>query len=571
MTNLLLDRRRQFDGPAGILANFAGSGGNGLAALPMTSPTNLLWMHRMTRRTLRMTFLFLAALLFVPAAEAVAACSGSGLKWSCTAGSTLAEVQNAYNSAADGATITFAGGSYNWTTGTLTLSNTKGVTLACANERACVVTKGTATTIYMDMLSGENTRLYRLTGFVFRGGSGSVIWWSSGNGTTSSTMSNCRIDHNTIDRLATSSIAILLGGGSVASKFRCVIDNNVFSGLDNFMSLKYLGPGNPDLYPASVRGTRDNVFVEDNVYDFEKASDLGSGCIDVWYAGSVVVRNNESKNCLWTAHGTPHKTVVNFEFYKNTVRRTAGSGFWTNGQRLFHHQGSGEILAWGNAFGAEEELSGIPLDVTHYRSASPADAGYPSEMGRCNGTSARDGNANSTGYPCWMQPGRAPAGGSPRWGTLAPMYFWMNANAANGNRVNVYIENLWPGPPLVSDHIKENRDYYSAVSNSAQTSRTTPFNGTVGVGFGTIANRPATCTTNPFEAGGGVGYWATDQGEWDSSHDGPDGMLYRCSASNTWTPHYQPYQYPHPLRGSETTAPVAAKPRAPIGLTVKPQ
>ncbi|HJT68698.1 MAG TPA: hypothetical protein VJ731_00785, partial [Terriglobales bacterium] len=38
---------------------------------------------------------------------------------------------------------------------------------------------------------------------------------------------------------------------------------------------------------------------------------------------------------------------------------------------------------------------------------------------------------------------------------------------------------------------------------------------------------------------GGVGYFATDQG--------PQGTLYTCSALNTWTVHYVPYTYPHPL------------------------
>jgi hypothetical protein len=41
------------------------------------------------------------------------------------------------------------------------------------------------------------------------------------------------------------------------------------------------------------------------------------------------------------------------------------------------------------------------------------------------------------------------------------------------------------------------------------------------------------------EPGTGVGYFATDQG--------PQGTLYRCSATDTWTVHYIPYAYPHPL------------------------
>lgn len=89
-----------------------------------------------------------------------------------------------------------------------------------------------------------------------------------------------------------------------------------------------------------------------------------------------------------------------------------------------------------------------------------------------------------------------------------------------------------------------NRDWYTDNSNGnpeAQTSPTSPFNGTSGVGWGTLANRPTTCT--PY-----VGYWATDQGSWNQSGNSfGQGELFVCSATNTWTLHYTPYTYPHPL------------------------
>jgi hypothetical protein len=106
-------------------------------------------------------------------------------------------------------------------------------------------------------------------------------------------------------------------------------------------------------------------------------------------------------------------------------------------------------------------------------------------------------------------------------------------------QVSLLAPDAGGGPDYFSNHMQANRDWYNAVSASAQSNPTAPFNGTTGMGFGTLANRPTTCATNPNESGGGVGYFATDQG--------PQGTLYQCSATNTWTVYYTPYTYPHPL------------------------
>jgi hypothetical protein len=95
---------------------------------------------------------------------------------------------------------------------------------------------------------------------------------------------------------------------------------------------------------------------------------------------------------------------------------------------------------------------------------------------------------------------------------------------------------------------------------------TTPSGGvcSTGIGVGPIANKPLQCSpTN----GVGPFYWATDQGNWRTKYSSQDGglegtpfpanesgKLYRCTATNTWTPYYgpnnstgEPLTYPHPL------------------------
>lgn len=118
-------------------------------------------------------------------------------------------------------------------------------------------------------------------------------------------------------------------------------------------------------------------------------------------------------------------------------------------------------------------------------------------------------------------------------------------------------------PPL----IVENREFWQQKSET--------FDGTTGVGCGTLAARPQTCTT-------GVAYWATNQSCTDlagmvGAHptNPISGTLYKCTATNTWNAYYQPYTYPHPLRTDCTNFPSicdqtgdSTPPSAPTGLLI---
>lgn len=487
------------------------------------------------------------------ASGAEAACSGSGTSWSCTAGSTAADVNSALASAATGATITFANGSYIWTSGAIQLNNsgTKGVTLICATVRSCTVTYGSAGVFNKDNMNGTTTDLVRISGFVFSGNPGTASIWLYG---PSGTMAKLRIDNNTFQGQGTGSITILLGETSSTPKFYGVIDHNIFTGATNFMAFKNLSGG--AAWVTGQQGSGNAVFFEDNQCTFASYPESGAGCVDDWLANNTVLRFNTVTNSRFVNHSYCHGGPYNSEIYGNKISNAAFSG--APNYRNIHFQGSGEETAWGN----QVEDNGNALVVQHFR----ADSSTATSEGSCNsladGTRPIDGNrtpiATYQGYPAWHQPGRDANG------VLKPLYLWGNRTAA-GTIVRLHLNSNG----YMAQQFQANRDYYEAVSANAQTSPTSPFNGTTGMGFGTLANRPTTCTptSEVLDAGqGGVGYWATDAGTWKTATpsqgvDVDNGVLYRCSATNTWTVHYTPYIYPHPLvaggGGGDITPPSA--------------
>jgi hypothetical protein len=181
---------------------------------------------------------------------------------------------------------------------------------------------------------------------------------------------------------------------------------------------------------------------------------------------------------------------------------------------------------------------------------------------QCNGSGPYDDNSVSPPI-CIDQPSRS--GGTLLSGSTPSPTGWVNQTIDPSYEWN--DSGYKPGfGNVTSDYaqIIANRDWYtdnSSGSPHAQTSPSSPFNGTSGVGFGTLANRPTTCTP-------GVGYFATDQGSWNqSANNFGQGQLFVCTAANTWTLNYTPYVYPHPLNAAGTAPPAPTAPNPPTGVT----
>jgi hypothetical protein len=500
--------------------------------------------------TIRPMVFLVGVILVLCVIPAAATCSGSGTSWSCPAGATASDIQNAINGASDGATITLAAGSYNWSTW-IQFSTSKGATLKCATPpltngaattNACTV-NATGTVLGINGFSGTLTKLYRISGFQFNGNSGyGIIWFDTCNPGCRGQISQLRIDHNTFTINASSTVsAVFFGDTQSYGYYYGVIDHNTLNSSQPQPIYFWLALQDPTP-PASPLGTANNLFIEDNIInDSHLAGHESTPCLsDSWGSTASVVRHNTVYNCLVPVHGIDHSGgPQNWEVYDNAFIYNSGASgnLYPDGYRMVHHQGSGEAIYFNNRF--------TPMTEPHNPEMLSINANYVDSV--CSGTP----------YPCSHQAGRDFAG------NLRPIYIWNNVDMVNGSIVN--------GLNAASTtFVAPNRDFYNAVSTRANTSPTSPFDGTLGMGFGTLANRPATCAhsnstfpTRSQDAGrGGVGYFATDQG--------PQGTLYTCSATNTWTAYYTPYTYPHPLvSGGAGGGGTPVNPPTGLGATVQ--
>lgn len=479
---------------------------------------------------IRQLIYLIALISILSAVPAHAACTGSGTSWSCPSGASVSDVNNVVSSASDGATVTFAGGSYSWGGSAITPSLSKGITFMCASGAKCTVSAGN--TVF-GFSSGSSSKLYRISGFTFN--ISSYLLWTCPSGGCNGTLTQVRVDNNTVNGSSAEQVILQLGENSSTQYIYGVADHNTVTCNSSCYFLEWIN-AQDNTPPVPPLGTANNFFIEDNTITIKSLTDLGTGCTDAWGQAAIVYRHNTSTNCRVIVHGVTHGGgPSNFEVYSNTITETDSNGVGC--YRCVHHQGSNTMIVFNNALSTTGSKSSDPMAFLHYCSLGNCIDGG---MSICDGTQSQDGNRSPTatyrGYPCFRQPGRDVTG------AYKPLYAWNNYWSDTSAKIDLNYDDPGGSPDYSSQHIQKNREYYVSVSASAQTSPTSPFNGTTGMGFGTLANRPTTCTTSSEAAFGGqagVGYFATDQGS--------QGTLYTCSATNTWSVYYVPYTYPHPL------------------------
>jgi len=449
------------------------------------------------------------------------------------------------------------------------------------------------------------TQSFRLTGFTFKYGS-STTFADNGGVHLVGTCPSARIDHCHFDQLYANPF-IMTRGQIYGVVDHCVLDER---GRALTFQVYHDGwgghaHGDGSWADPSYFGSEKFLFIEDNT--FRNAKGYKSNGIDSYGGGRYVARRNYLVDTPIGGHGTEtsgrFRGVRAIEVYNNTYvwnlvdpRGQLRSGtmlafnnvftgkikpdsksthltcyrqfrpfpFWggANGNNRLDSNDSHGLYASGKHTGGNgsatlvvanagwRENQWVGYSVTNTTQTVKGRTGaifHPSSCIKTNTSDTITFRASDMGRPMTFnngdgyaiykliaaldQPGRGKGDlladkdpvmtGSWPHQALEPVYAWGNTY---NNLQQLDVGSRYPT-------IQENRDFYN---------QKTPFDGTVGVGVGKIADRPKTCAQ-------GVAYWATDQGDWDSTHDGPDGQLYVCTAPNTWTLYYKPYTYPHPL------------------------
>jgi len=408
------------------------------------------------------------------------------------------KVGTALEAAPAGGTVEVPAGSCTWTAN---LTITKGLTLAGTGMGSTFIrsnyhatnpgntfAEGNFLVVYSPA-SPEADEPFRLTGFTFDFASncGGILLQNS----SSSALTAVRVDHNEILNASfpEGSARAMMTGGAVYG----VIDNNFIAGGSASIDAYGSNEGSWDGLTFTY-GSADCMYYEDNTFNITDTPHAGGAGGRYCARYNTYVHDNPDAGLYpwYDMHGNMGEggnySTMGVEIYGNLVTMVNG-----NGVGMFDQRG-GKALIFGNR-----------ADTTGSVSAK-----------------AREENDDALNPTSSPQPQH-----------VSDSYYWNNRKGAE---LVIATEE-----EDCCDAIAENQEFFNQQE---------PFDGTAGIGCGTLASRPAACMA-------GTGYWATDQdcssvpaGSVGAHPAAPiAGTLYTCTAPDTWTEYFVPYAYPHPLRG----------------------
>ena len=376
-------------------------------------------------------------------------------------------------------------------------------------------------------ITSPSTGKFRLSGITFRGNGNSNTFTDNGVVRIGGSCTQVIMDHLHWDSIRRQPWT---SDGPLGVAFECLYDmtdgtaDNAARPQGSFVLFGDTEWSQPTNFGASTF-----FFHEDCTFNHGLVNDSVQGARQVW-------RYNAFNFTAVQTHPTGSQNRLRgsraMEIYNNTF---TGGGTGPTGTFNCIFFSAGCLLVYNNTCGNLYQnfltLHSMRRDNSTYsQTATPNGWGYSGTSFNGTGSNWDQNTSATTGYRPMDQPGNGQ-------GDLLSLDFPNAKNNTSGiiSWPNQALEpiyewgNTWTGSGGGSYWAVYNTDVLTADTNYYLY--TASFNGTTGVGTGTLASRPSSGLTT------GVGYWATDTN-----------TFYTATGSTTWATYYTPYTYPHPLR-----------------------
>lgn len=481
----------------------------------------------MVKRSLVLSIFLLLLPLLSHAEECATACTKSGTTYTCSDAS-LECIQDAVTAATVGDTVRVTDTTDRTWASALMISN--GVTISGPGAANLTITASEGIVYSPSVGASDNT--FEFYGFTVNFAPTKYFQIGNVNNKPTSSENNKLTKTKIHDNVFSGSPVFWLYTGVYGVIYKnvltcgiiCVRSTNNQLGGDNWTYWSY--------YPGSAGGG-DQLYFEDNVITVGDATDaiVQSSQGGHRYAYRYNTINiNGAATPLWDAHGNgtnQYAATMGVELYGNTLHQVSGLGYLQlrGGQATIFYNDNLHTT-WTTDFREEEADNHGPGPATHSITSQPQHISSSYVWGsRADTTGSLVGAATHSVDPCTGCEGESSCVD--------------DADACyHGEGVAVPTENY---------------DWWQDAAGCTNEECA------IGIGCGAVAPS-GTCTT-------GVAYWVTSNANSCTTLSGLTGAstdvtggsrspstkitgtLYKCTATNTWTPYYTPYTYPHPLRG----------------------